>query len=710
MPRHLWRGAGVGAALAVAWLLWWGSSHLLATEGVVCADFTNAAWAGTPAASRIEGDPAAPLLGVPFARTHEQFSTHCEGSLYVDAPGNATFVLVSDDGSELFLDGQRVVDNRGRHGLTPAAGAVALLPGPHALVIRYSQEGGGSAFGLVWGLEGQSLGPLARDAVSQRPLSRTEHHLRPFARVARITAVLLGAVAIVFGLWNTPPGRLARAVGHHLIAAQAAVVSKPVRAATLLVAVAVAVRIVLSFATRGILWPDSRSYYLAALDMVRGDWLSHEIFRTPGYSWFLALFLSNGESPAGGVAVIAVQRGLGILATLILYDLGRRAWSNGVAFYAALVMAVAPLQLYYETTVASETLFVFLLLGVLWTIVRAVETLGVSWFTLAGLLCGAAVLTRPVAKGLIVVLLMAVWWHARLRPRLAAAVTAAVVAYAICVVPWMYANSRAYGFFGVARGEGLGMFMRAFDIERLPPPERTAYPEVERAHRWLSAAHPYVHYFVRDELNFKQKLNAAGTDTAMAGFAREAIAAHPAAFAAGVALDWVSLFVSPKRSVDVCRRSTGPELCSARNDGDSLPAFPASAPVGSRALRTLVAEYFDRAYALTPWLAPFALAGAILSLRRASTHDHGEFVRVLLVAVVVYFTIVTVTFNTIEDRYRLPVDGLLLLFAVGAMVRTASLCSVWLRDASRSGIARSRATTQQARVTSAVSMPFAPHS
>ena len=232
MSFQITRGVRLGAAsaaVAIAWLLWKGSAHLLASEGLVCADFTNSEWATAPAATRIERDPAAPLLGTRFALTHEHFSTRCDGWLFadVDAQASVTFVLVSDDGSDLFIDGERIVDNRGRHGYTPAVGAATLMPGPHAVAIRYSQEGGQYGFGLVWGAEGQPLGPLLRDDVSQRPLTRTEHRLRPFARIARIIAFLLTATAIAFGLWNTPAGRAVRAAGRQLIAVQDAVVSQP---------------------------------------------------------------------------------------------------------------------------------------------------------------------------------------------------------------------------------------------------------------------------------------------------------------------------------------------------------------------------------------------------------------------------------------------------------------------------------------------------
>jgi hypothetical protein len=275
-------------------------------------------------------------------------------------------------------------------------------------------------------------------------------------------------------------------------------------------------------------------------------------------------------------------------------------------------------------------------------------------------------LTRPVAKWFVVVI-VAFTWAASRSPRRLGMAAIALAAYLVCAVPWMYVNSQTYGFFGISRGEGLGLFMRAFDVERFPPSEHTQFPEVDAAFRQLAPAEPYMHYRLRDELNYQRGYSAAGVDKMMEGFALEAIAAHPVSFGAGVLVDWIALFVSPHRSVGICQHADGPVLCAERNSGDSLPAFPNTPSPGFMPLKKLVAGYFDTAYWMTPLLAPLALCGALLSLIGERRDRAVTMRRLLLAAAIAYFSLVSVTFNTVEDRYRLPVDAFILLFALTAV-------------------------------------------
>jgi len=96
---------------------------------------------------------------------------------------------------------------------------------------------------------------------------------------------------------------------------------------------------------------------------------------------------------------------------------------------------------------------------------------------------------------------LAWWWSPRPRLRTALLVPAA---YLLVVAPWMYVNSQTYGFVGISRGEGLGLFLRAFDVDHLPPPAETAYPRVRASYDALRPTEPTLHYAVRDDLNFKR--------------------------------------------------------------------------------------------------------------------------------------------------------------------------------------------------------------
>ena len=659
-----------GVLLSAGVILVSGTRQLVDTEGLDCQDYGNAEWAGSPVARRIQRDLTAPLLGTPLRSAQQHFSTACEGWLFVTTPVEATFLLESDDGSDLSIDGASVVDNHGRHGPEARRGAIVLLPGPRAIRIRYSQDGGEYAFSLLWGPQAGPLRPLAQDDLSRRPLSRAEHSVRPWAR-SLCAASLLLLVALLAYIWRQRLLHLASVIAPRIAGAHHAITAGPHRALMILLVVAIAARVVLTVTTHAVVWPDSFSYYAATRDMLGGNWTSHEIFRTPGFSAFMAFFLSAGETPAIGLTMVAVQRVLGVLATVVAYLIARRAFSAGTAFYGTLLWTISPLQLYYETAVLSEALFVFLLLLTIWTAVRLSESTHATSFAVVGLLCGLAVLTRPVAKGLVFVVVAVVWRYARTPRRRLALSTAVLAAYLLCTVPWMYVNDRTFGFFGISRGEGLGLFMRAFDIERLPFPNRTQYPEVAQVVSQLASV-PYLHYRVRDELDYGRRYSALATDRVMAGFSMEAIQAHPFAYAVGVGLDWFRLFVSPHRSVGLCDDPSGPVLCAVRSQAAQLPAFPNHPTAGFTRLKAAVAAYMGPAYWLTPLLAPVAWIGGLLVLGRPARRE-SQFARALLLATIVYFSIASVSFNTVEDRYRLPVDAFILLFAVHAAAEAGSL-------------------------------------
>lgn len=64
---------------------------------------------------------------------------------FLDVPSTATYTFYtgSDDGSQLYVDGQRVVENGGTHGERERSGQVTLEAGYHNVTVRYFERGGG---------------------------------------------------------------------------------------------------------------------------------------------------------------------------------------------------------------------------------------------------------------------------------------------------------------------------------------------------------------------------------------------------------------------------------------------------------------------------------------------------------------------------------------------------------------------------------------
>jgi mono/diheme cytochrome c family protein len=129
-------------------------------------------WANLPDFSKMK--PAATGTGPAFdlssARRDNNYGLRFEGVFRVERDGNYTFTLASDDGSQLFIDGKRVVNNDGIHAPQSASGSAELKKGVRKVVVQFMQGGGGAELAVEIdgpGLGRQPLGALvATDAAA----------------------------------------------------------------------------------------------------------------------------------------------------------------------------------------------------------------------------------------------------------------------------------------------------------------------------------------------------------------------------------------------------------------------------------------------------------------------------------------------------------------------------------------------------------------
>lgn len=71
------------------------------------------------------------------------FALSMEGYLTIDTPGEYSFYTQSDDGSQLLINNQKVVDNNGSHGVVEKSGTIKLEKGKHTIKALYFNEQGG---------------------------------------------------------------------------------------------------------------------------------------------------------------------------------------------------------------------------------------------------------------------------------------------------------------------------------------------------------------------------------------------------------------------------------------------------------------------------------------------------------------------------------------------------------------------------------------
>ena len=186
----------------------------------------------------------------------------------------------------------------------------------------------------------------------------------------------------------------------------------------------------------------------------------------PAQSFFLSLFLRASPASTDDARVvdsgspIGPQLMLGALLALLTMVLGRELFDTRSGFLAGLLAAFYPTFIGYSHYFWSETLLVVLLTAALALAVRAAKTDRPIDAALAGLLFGAAGLTREIA--LLVAVGVSFWWLLTVtrtdRRRAAARVLLMLACSAIVVLPWTLRNHRLLDrFVPVSTGFWMGM-------------------------------------------------------------------------------------------------------------------------------------------------------------------------------------------------------------------------------------------------------------
>ncbi len=99
-------------------------------------------------------------LGSVLEARSERLALRFSGRLDVPRDDVYVFALASDDGSELLVDGERVIDNDGLHGTVEKRGRAALAAGAHEVRVHWFNKTGGAELGLRWAPLGEELVPL----------------------------------------------------------------------------------------------------------------------------------------------------------------------------------------------------------------------------------------------------------------------------------------------------------------------------------------------------------------------------------------------------------------------------------------------------------------------------------------------------------------------------------------------------------------------
>lgn len=428
-------------------------------------------------------------------------------------------------------------------------------------------------------------------------------------------------------------------------------------------------RVALSLGATGIYWPDTSLFVGSARSILADAPFRYNVFKTPLYSVFLAPFIAlGGETPATGEAIVFVHHAMGLAATGVFYLVARRVFGRTVAFWSSLLFTAHTLLLFYELSALSEILFILLLAVLLHQGLMTLSNPTPGRAALVGLLNALATLTRPVAHGFVALLVVGVilaGCRARLRQALAAALVLALT-YGAAMLPWLYINHRTYGYWGISLGQGLGLFSRVFMTDQADPVPDSRYPDVKEAlEQTRDGGEPNPYRVIR--LLRARRYSAVEMDRRMFGLAFETVRAHPWAYAVNSLRAWGRQLMVVGEDIHVCRGDTGPYPCFVKMK--SSPMFPSVPAEGRRGLKEAIGWWFDVGYTRMNVLVPLAFLGFALSLFSDGIDRKSV---ALLAAAVVFFSGVPALVQFPEERYRLPIDALLFMFAVFSVQAVAS--------------------------------------
>lgn len=118
-------------------------------EGLRLFYYDNAAWSGSPVREAL-------VPGIDEAWDDQEkpmsapFGLIFEGEIYIPSSGEYAFHLASDDGSELYLDENLLINNGGEHADRIKSGKKNVEAGWHPLRVRFFDSGGGASVRLWW--------------------------------------------------------------------------------------------------------------------------------------------------------------------------------------------------------------------------------------------------------------------------------------------------------------------------------------------------------------------------------------------------------------------------------------------------------------------------------------------------------------------------------------------------------------------------------
>lgn len=167
-------------------------------RGLTARYYDNPDWKGTPLLKVRERAFTRLRLQSDFPQITENYGVQWTGAISLPAAGTYEFATISDDGSELWINDQLVVDNRGMHGMQERRGAITLDKGLYPVVLRYMQGGGGADLKVFWTPPGKPQADFAEAPLFAHSLTPRRFLMgRMIAAMWTVSAILLLAYLMI---------------------------------------------------------------------------------------------------------------------------------------------------------------------------------------------------------------------------------------------------------------------------------------------------------------------------------------------------------------------------------------------------------------------------------------------------------------------------------------------------------------------------------
>ncbi len=207
------------------------------------------------------------------------------------------------------------------------------------------------------------------------------------------------------------------------------------------------------------LLPDSLDYIRLAKDLSLHFTYganSAEIFRVPIYPLFLSIF-QKCSLPYFFESVLTIQSFIDSLSACLIFLISYKLLDKkniSFPFIAAILYAVSPLAISSSLLILSETLFVFLLMLLIFSITYKTELKNFLPAFVNGILMGVLCLTRAVFIPISVIYILFFFFKFK---KIKFAVLTTIIFVAI-IFSWSYRNYYKTGYFGISTVSSINLY------------------------------------------------------------------------------------------------------------------------------------------------------------------------------------------------------------------------------------------------------------